>query len=165
MDILLYFIIFLLKIAENTLATLRTIFISNGKKWLGAILIFIISILWAISGSIVIINIGKDIFMLFIYSLGSFVGSYVGSFMEEKIALGNQLVICISEKELSENLRENGYIVTDIRGIGMESLKNILFIVISRKKRMELVNLITKFDPSSIVISEYTSIIYSGNQK
>lgn len=165
MNFFLYIIIFLLKIVENTLATLRTIFIANGKKMLGAVLIFVISILWAISGSIVIINIQKDLFMLFIYSLGSFVGSYVGSMVEEKIALGNQLVICISEKNLPDYLRDRGYIITYVKGIGLENSKNILFIIIRRKKRMELVNTIIEFDRSSIIISEGTNIMYGGYEK
>ena len=51
-----YLIIFLLKIVENTIATLRLIIVANGKKLLGAVLNFIMSIVWVISTSLVVQN-------------------------------------------------------------------------------------------------------------
>ena len=63
MIILIY--IFLSKIIENAIATLRLIVVSNGKKMLGAILNLIISVIWIISTSLVVVN--NDIFKMVIY--------------------------------------------------------------------------------------------------
>ena len=49
-------IIFLLKLIENALSTLRLILVANGKKIIGSVLMFIISIVWALSATYVVIK-------------------------------------------------------------------------------------------------------------
>ena len=48
MNILVYLAIFGFKIIEDALATLRLIVVSNGKKKLGAILQFVVTLIWII---------------------------------------------------------------------------------------------------------------------
>jgi uncharacterized protein YebE (UPF0316 family) len=141
---------------ENMLATLRLIVTSNGKKVLGAILLLLTSIVWLTSSSVAIVNL--DLKMVLAFSIGSFVGAYLGSFLEEKIALGNHLLFCISSKKLSTFLRNNGYIVTSLQGEGIENEKEILFIVIKRKKQKEVISLINSFDNKAIIVSNYINI-------
>ena len=114
MILLKYLIIFILKIIENSLATLRLILVSNGKKWLGAFLLFTTSIIWIVSSHIAIIDI--NISMVLIFSVGSLLGSYIGSILEEKMAIGNNMLICITQKQMSEILRQNCYIINKIKG-------------------------------------------------
>ena len=85
--------VFILKIMENALSTLRLILVSNGKKKIGAFLNGIISFIWIFSTSIVIININNDISKIFFFIMGAAIGSYLGSILEEKIALGNIIFI------------------------------------------------------------------------
>ena len=87
-----YLIIFLLKIVENTIATLRLIIVANGKKLLGAVLNFIMSIVWVISTSLVVQNF-KNILNVLFFSLGCFVGSYLGSLIETKIGIGSNMLL------------------------------------------------------------------------
>jgi uncharacterized protein YebE (UPF0316 family) len=141
---------------ENMLATLRLIVTSNGKKVLGAILLLLTSIVWLTSSSVAIVNL--DLKMVLAFSIGSFVGAYLGSFLEEKIALGNHLLFCISSKKLSTFLRNNGYIVTSLQGEGIENEKEILFIVIKRKRQKEVISLINSFDNKAIIVSNYINI-------
>jgi uncharacterized protein YebE (UPF0316 family) len=141
---------------ENMLATLRLIVTSNGKKVLGAILLLLTSIVWLTSSSVAIVNL--DLKMVLAFSIGSFVGAYLGSFLEEKIALGNHLLFCISSKKLSTFLRNNGYIVTSLQGEGIEKEKEILFIVIKRKRQKEVISLINSFDNKAIIVSNYINI-------
>lgn len=84
MKIITYILIFLFKVIENTLSTLRIIAISNRKKLLGAILQGVVSIVWVISTSLVVINIQKDPLKILAFTLGALVGSYTGSIIEEK---------------------------------------------------------------------------------
>lgn len=148
-----YLLIFFFKLLENTLSTLRLILVSNGKKILGSILLFLVSIVWIISSSIAIINLNIE--MILVFSIGSLVGSYIGSLIEEKLALGNNILICISNNQISDNLRKEGYIITEL-----ENHKNqqILFIIIQRKKQKELIKKIRLFDNKAVIVSEYTNI-------
>ena len=83
---MIYLYIFISKILENTLATLRIIVVANGKKKLGALLQGMVATLWILVIGIIVTNINKDIFKIICFITGSIVGSYTGSVLEEKIA-------------------------------------------------------------------------------
>ena len=146
---MVYFFIFILKVIENAIATLRLIVVANGKKFLGAFLNLIISLIWIISTTLVIINIEKDYFKIIAFALGSFFGSYIGGLIEEKIAIGSNMLFTITkkEKEIKNKLDElnyNSYILND----------DILVVMIERKKRKDVLNIIRSLDNESIIISE-----------
>ena len=77
--------IFISKIIENALSTLRLIVVANGKKILGAILQGIVALVWIFVTGIVIIDVNKDPIKIIIFCVGSIVGSYLGSLLEQKI--------------------------------------------------------------------------------
>ena len=154
-----YLIIFILKIIENSLATLRLILVSNGKKWLGAFLLFTTSIIWIVSSHIAIIDI--NISMVLIFSVGSLLGSYIGSILEEKMAIGNNMLICITQKQMSEILRQNGYIITKVEGYGKDSKKEVLFVILKTNQNKDLISLIRSLDQEVIIVSEHTNILYA----
>ena len=144
---MLYLAIFILKILENALGTLRLIIVSNGKKLEGAILNFILAITWIISNSLVVID--NDIYKILVFAFGSFIGSYVGSLLEEKIALGNNMLFVISKKYNQiknnlDNLKFDNYVIN----------KDMLIIMVSRKKGKELIDKILKIDNKAKIISE-----------
>lgn len=160
---ILYGMIFFSKVIENALGTLRLIVVANGKKLLGAILQFLIALVWVLVTGAVVVNIHKDPLKIIFFALGSFIGSYVGSFIEEKMALGSNMLMVIVKEDLSEmiveEIRKNGFQVTTIDGKGFYSKKKILMIVISRKDRRKLVNMIHKLDKNALIISEVAKTI------
>lgn len=143
---MIYIIIFLSKIVENAISTLRLIIVANGKKLLGAILNLIVAVIWVISTYLVVFDITSDYYKIFFFAFGSFVGSYIGSIMEEKIAIGSNMLYVISnyndiiKKELDSF---NSYILND----------NVLVIITSRKKRKNLLNVIRSIDNNCTIIS------------
>lgn len=81
---MIYILIFIFKFIENTLSTLRIIIIAKGKKLFGAILQTIITLVWAISAGLTIINYKNNYLKIITFCLGAGIGSYVGSLIEEK---------------------------------------------------------------------------------
>lgn len=79
-----YIIILILKILENTLSTYRIIIINKGRKLSGAILQAVITLFWISSTSLVIIDFNKEPIKVLFLVLGAFIGSYIGSLIEEK---------------------------------------------------------------------------------
>lgn len=141
-----YLFIFFSKIIENTLSTLRLIVVANGKKKLGAILNGIISFTWIFSTSIVIININKDILKIFFFCVGAIVGSYLGSVIEEKIALGNVILVCKVNRKYSNiicNKLNYKIIIND---------NDILSIYLPRKDIRKVYKTIKRIDESCFVI-------------
>ncbi len=144
-------IIFICKIIENILGTLRIIFISSHKKILGSIINSIIAILWLFSTLSVIKCITSAPQNVLAYLLGYFFGTYLGCYIEEKLALGTNMITCITtNNSLPTMLRKNGYLVTTIDGYGLEK-QNVLLIIISRKKVYKLTKLIKSVDKKSVI--------------
>lgn len=151
---LIYIAIFFSKILENALSTLRLIVVANGKKKLGALLQGIIALIWIFVTGIVIVDINKDLFKIIFFCLGSLTGSYLGSLIEEKIALGNNLLMCIINSKYEDKIKKklNNYQITTICEKNNEYI--ILFIILKRKEINKISNLIKTIDKNSILISE-----------
>ena len=153
MNIGLYFLIFIAKVIENGVATLRLIFVANGKKIIGAILQFTTALIWVLSTGIVVTNITSDPIKVIFFALGSLVGSYVGSIIEEKIALGDILINCVTnDKSLTNNIEKKGYPVYTIFDNKKET--NILLFIIPRRKKEDIVRLIKRYDKDAFIFSE-----------
>lgn len=156
---LIYLAIFFCKIIENAIGTLRLIVVSNGKKKLGAILQGIVAIVWVLGTGIVIVDINKDIFKIVIFVIGSIVGSYLGSIIEEKIALGSNMLICIT-KEKFENIIKNK--LTNYKTTTLCEKNNkysILLIVLKRKEITKISKTLKEIDKEIIIISEKAKTI------
>lgn len=151
---MLYLAIFFSKIIENALATLRLIVVANGKKKLGAFLQGLIALIWIFVTGIVITNINKDILKIIFFCLGSIVGSFLGSVIEEKLALGNNILMCVTKEKYESQIKEilNGYQITTIRE--KDDKYSILFIFLKRKETANISKIIKKIDKESILISE-----------
>jgi uncharacterized protein YebE (UPF0316 family) len=169
MNIALYIIIFLSKVFENALGTLRLIVVANGKKGLGAILQGIIGLVWVVITGVVVVGITQDPFKVVAFALGSGVGSYLGSLIEQKMALGSNMLIAIVDNELgniiSEKIRNDGYAVTALDGKGKDKHRSVLMIVVVRKKRHNVVNIIKDIDSEAMIVSEVARPILGGYHK
>jgi uncharacterized protein YebE (UPF0316 family) len=153
-NMLVYLLIFISKIIENAVSTLRLIVVSNGKKKLGALLQGIVALVWIFVTGIVIIDVNKDPIKIIIFCIGSIVGSYLGSVLEEKIAMGTNMLVCVVKEvhEMSIKEKLNNYQIITL----CEKDKNysILFIVMKRKETNKISNLIKDIDDNAIIISE-----------
>ncbi|MDO4962739.1 MAG: DUF5698 domain-containing protein [bacterium] len=155
----IYISIFLSKIIENTLATLRLIVVANGKKKLGAILQGVVAIVWIFVTGIVIIDINKDPLKIVFFCLGTIIGSYLGSLIEEKIALGNILLMCVTKNKFEQTIKDklNNLKITTI------SEKNdkysVLLIFLKRKEIANISKIIKDIDNNSTLISQKAKYI------
>lgn len=172
MTIVIYIIIFVAKTIELALGTLRLIVVANGKKMLGAILQGIIALVWVCITGMVVVDITTVPLKIVVFALGSAFGSYIGSLMEEKMALGTNMLMAIIDKNLEQpitsTIRNEGFAVTVIEGKGKEKERTILMIMVARRKMRKIVNIIEGIDYEAMIISENASTInggYSKNEK
>ncbi len=162
----LYIIIFLSKVVENMLATLRIIVVANGKKLLGAILQGLVALVWVCITGVVVTNILENPFKIIAFALGSMVGSYLGGVLEEKIAIGKKLLLIIinnnNEEKIVKKIRENNFAVTSTIGKGKDNNKAILFSMIPRKQIKNIIKIIKSIDTDALIISQNAFNIYGG---
>ncbi|MEI3529694.1 MAG: DUF5698 domain-containing protein [Bacilli bacterium] len=155
MDFTTYFLIFVLKIIETTLGTLRLIVVANGKKWFGAILQGVIAVIWVLSAGIVIVNINDDPLKIVFFALGSLVGSYIGSLIEEKIALGSSMITAIIDEKkaqlITRTLRKQKYII-NTNYINNDKTKTII-IMVHRKRIQRVAKIIKTIDNKAIIVA------------
>ena len=156
---MIYILIFISKVIENALSTLSLIVVANGKKKMGAILQGLITLVWIFSISITIVDINKDILKIVFFSLGSLVGSYLGSIIEEKVALGSNILICITKEIYENNIKDKlkKYQITTI--CEKDNTYSILLILLKRKEINKISRIIKKIDKKSILISEKAKAI------
>ena len=169
MQIVIYFTIFISKVIENSLATLRLIVVANGKKLLGAFLQFAIALVWVIVTGMVVVNLTKDPLKIIFFALGSFVGSYCGSLIEEKLAMGDSMLIGITKKDnediLTSAIRDLGFAVTVLEGNGFKQTSSVLMIFVPRKKRNTVTRMIKIIDHKSMIVTEKLGIVHGGYTK
>jgi len=143
-----YLFIFFARIADVSLSTMRTLMIVRGQRVYAALIgFFEVNIyIWALGK--IFANLDNPLNII-IYAAGFSTGNIVGSFIEEKLAVGTLTVQVITMKsplELTEKLRCCGYGVTVIEGQGREGIRYILQIILQRKLIPQLRKMIDEWD-------------------
>ena len=161
MSVAIYAGIFICKIIEDALSTLRIIVVANGKKVAGAILQFIIALIWVVVTGTVITNIQEDPWKILFFALGSLVGSYIGSYIEEKIALGTNVFMVEVEEgvvsQLIKKIKKQKFKVNSVKG--SKEGKVLLMITSPRKKTNDVTKIIRSFDEEAVIISEKVKVV------
>ena len=153
--------IFLLRLLDQTLGTLRILYVNKGKPLFGAILGFIESAIWIVAISQVIQDL-NDPFLIFGYALGFAAGTIMGSYIENTIAIGDIVVRIFVPKDsdsekVAKELRINGLGVTIINGEGMQGEVTIAWCVTPRKRLKEVMRIISEITPDAYVTTEPTN--------
>jgi len=144
-------LIFLSRVIDVTMDTLRIVFVSRGNKIVAPILGFFEILIWLIAITRIMENL--DNFATYIaYALGFAVGNYVGLCLEEKLAIGTQLIRIITVSDSSRlinNLREKKFGVTAIDAEGKNGLVHIIFVITRRKVVHQVIGILNHFNPKA----------------
>lgn len=160
-----YLFIFFARVADVTLATIRTLMVVQGRRVQAALIGFFEVSIYVTALSRVVSGL-DDPLKLLSYALGFACGNYFGITIENKIALGNlaaQIILKTSEnKELIELLREKGFGVTVIEGQGLEGTREILNVAINRKELENLKKLVYEYDKNAFITVNNINPISGG---
>lgn len=163
---MLYVLIFLAKIVEVSLMTLRTVLITRGEKVVGSIIGFFEVIIWLYLVSTVLVGISEDPIKMVVYALGFSVGNYVGSFLEEKLAIGLLTIsIVASAKDaviIAEKLRKDNLGVTLVEAEGINEKKKMIVVHVKRKRKKEVIKLIEDTNTKAVISIADTKTVYGG---
>ncbi len=154
------------KMIEVAIATLRVILISKGYRTFGTILSLFEITLWVVMASNVLNGLADAPIKGIVYGIGFAMGVYLGSYLENKIALGKVLIETIVSKENSDAmtavLRDKGYAVTTVEARGRDSEKTVLKIFANRRGKDEIVKLIHDKDGTAMIIANDISTLHGG---
>ena len=126
------------KIIEISIQSLKTCMMVKGQRLKAAGLGFLECTIWGLVISTIIGTLGDNLFLLLFYCIGYAAGLFLGSTIENKIALGTSNLELIAGDESTEQitayLRENNRGYTVFEGHGSTDKMNMIFIVLSRRE-------------------------------
>jgi len=150
---LLAAVIFLARVVDVSLGTLRTILIVRGYRLPAAAIGFCEVLLWLLAAAQVLRHLDHW-YLAAAYAAGFATGNYVGIWLEGKLALGLDLVRAISSDRavrLAPALRTAGHSVIELEGRGGDSDPvEVLYLVARRRQLPQLMELIRRTDPGAI---------------
>lgn len=157
--------IFLVRILDVSLGTLRTIITIKGKAIVASVVGFVEVFVWFLIVREALNTESTSIWIAISYSLGFATGTYIGSIISNKFIKGNFGIQIITEDySIVEVIRKNGYGVSvlDVEGHDKESEKFMLLIEITNDKLRNLRSLIKKLDPNAFIIVTETKYVQNG---
>lgn len=154
--VLLPLFIFLARIMDVSLGTLRIIFVTKGMRKVAPLFGFFEVLIWLIAISRIMQNL--DNWVCYIaYAAGFATGNYVGMYLEEKLAIGHEMIRVITRRDaagLINDLREKGYGVTSVRAEGIEGEVAVIYIIVRRSMIKEVLDLINLHNPRALYTVE-----------
>ena len=157
--------IFLVRILDVSLGTIRTIITVKGKNLIASIIGFIEILIWFLIAKEAINTNDNSIYIAISYSLGFATGTYLGGIISSYIIKTNFKVQIISNKWniLSNTLRNNNYAVTilDIKGLN-ENENKMMILEIPGNKLVNLKSIITKIDNNAFITISETKYVFNG---
>jgi len=153
---LLPLLIFLARTCDVTLATLRNIFIARNIKKIVPFLGFFEVLIWLVAVSQTINNL-HNIACYIGFAGGYSMGIYVGIAIEEKLALGKQVVRIITNQDPSKlinALYDAKMGVTVIEGQGVKGPVKVIFTTLKRKDVSFVDDLIKQHTPNAFYTIE-----------
>jgi uncharacterized protein YebE (UPF0316 family) len=156
--------IFLARICDVSLDTLRIIYVSRGLKLLAALIGFFEVLIWLIAISQIISNLSNPVLYI-AYACGFAMGNYIGILIEEKMAIGTVVIRIITQKDatqLIEVLKTDGYGVTHADAQGALGPVKIIFTIVKRKDISSVLEIIRKFNPQAFYTIEDIRSVRQG---
>jgi uncharacterized protein YebE (UPF0316 family) len=148
--------IFLARICDVSIGTMRIIYVSKGKRNIAPFLGFFEVLIWIIAISKIMQNL--DNYVNYVaYAAGFATGNFVGMIIEEKLAMGIQMIRVFANergKELVEKLNSKGYGATVIEAHGARKEVWLIYTIVQRHELAKVVEIINNFNPKAFYTVE-----------
>ncbi len=145
--------IIMARITDVSIGTVRTICVVRGYRAIAAGLGFFEVVVWVLAVS----GILKEITILKVlsYGMGFALGNAVGMIIENRLALGNQLIMVISRGRahaVSFALRLADFIVTDVAAQGGRGESAMSFAIVPRRRAKDVVRIARTVDENVVIV-------------
>ncbi|WP_243544020.1 DUF2179 domain-containing protein [Pseudodesulfovibrio tunisiensis] len=149
-------VIFLGRIADVSLGTLRIIFVSKGEKNIAPLIGFVEIFIWVVIIAQVFSR-ANDMFSYLSYAAGYAVGTYIGLHLEAKIGFGFIKYRVFTIKNglaLIAALNKHGFGSTLVHGKGSTVEIDIVEAVVRRKDMKPVEDIVMDFDSKAFCVVE-----------
>ncbi len=149
-------LIFVLRVGDMSLDTLRVLYVMRGRKGFAWILGFCQAAIFVTAIATVLNNLTNPLNVIG-YAAGFATGNVVGMLIEEWLAIGNIHLRIISSRRgtaIAEKLREEGYAVTEIAARGKDGMVTVLNCSVWRKNVNRVRRLTDEVDAEAFITAE-----------
>jgi uncharacterized protein YebE (UPF0316 family) len=144
-------LIFFARICDVSIGTMRIIFVSKGKKNIAPFLGFFEVLIWIIAVSKIMQNL--DHYVNYVaYAAGFATGNFVGMLIEERLAVGIQLIRVITNRQGNELVRllsVEGFGATLVNAHGARENVDMIYTIVQRNDLKKVLEVITAFNPKA----------------
>lgn len=154
--ILLPFLIFIARIGDVSINTVRIIYVLGGRKMTATLLGFFESLIWLMAIRQIFQHMDNWICYV-AYPAGFATGILVGMIIEERIAYGKVIVRIITRKDVAELIRylsQYDFRYTHVNAIGPDGHENLVFTVLEREGLEDLLGKLKGILPTAFFTVE-----------
>ena len=158
------FLIFVARIVDVTIGTVRIVMVSKGQKFWAPLLGFFEVLIWLLAISRIFENLDNWV-CYFAYGGGFATGNYIGLIVEEKLALGIVKIQIITRKtadKLINKLIDAGYGITHQNAKGGTENVSIIYSIIKRTEVPRMVERIKNYNPNAFYSIEDVRFVNQG---
>jgi uncharacterized protein YebE (UPF0316 family) len=166
---LLPVVIFFARVVDVSIGTVRLICVTRGHRWLAVVLAFFEVSIWVFAISRVLAHLDRWENLL-AFAAGFAAGNAVGMWIEDRLALGAQILSFISRgpaHAVAERLRFADLSVTTLTGSGRDGPVSIATTVVPRRTTPAVIRMAREVDPDAVVtvedVRQTSAIGHSGN--
>lgn len=159
--------IFLARMVDVSIGTVRTIMMVKGKKYVASILAFFEVLVWFLVAKEALVNVSDSLWIAIAYSGGYASGTFVGSVVTNKFINSNIAIEATTSSDNSElinRLRSEGYgvSVVSLKKSKDEANRDLLFIKVRNKSLRKVIDLIKEYEPKSFIVTSETRYVQNG---
>ena len=162
--VILPVLIFLARITDVSIGTLRLIFVSRGMKYLAPVAGFFEVLIWILAMGQIMRNLSNPICYL-AYAGGFATGNFIGIQIAEKLSLGMVMIRVITPTKVAgftEDLKSRNYGVTSLDGRGATGPVQVVFTIVPRRQVDTVIELIKKSNPHAFYSIEDVDFVERG---
>lgn len=152
-------VIFLLRIADVAIGTLRIGFLVRGRPRVAGALSFLESLVWLTAAAQVLANLDSPVKFV-AYAGGYAAGTMLGVQVERWVAVGDVLMRVVAPVDgpsATQALRDAGYVVTEMNASGRDGQVSVAFSVLPRRRVADAMRLVRQAAPDAFVAFEGTN--------
>jgi uncharacterized protein YebE (UPF0316 family) len=150
-------LIFLLRVVDVSLGTMRTIAVIQGRIQISVLLGFFEILIWITAISHVMANLSATPLLLLAYAGGFATGNATGIILERKFALGRVMIRLVSAgagEEIKHGWQKRGARVVIVIGQGHSGAESVLYCACSRRQARDYVALARAIDSQALATIE-----------
>ncbi|MFY9800536.1 MAG: DUF5698 domain-containing protein [Methanoregula sp.] len=163
--VILPLLIFLARICDVSMETIRVIYISKGIKYLAPIIAFFEIVIWLLAMEVVMRDL-TNIANFLAFAFGFAMGTYIGLVIEEKLSIGMVIMRIVTTEESNDEIvsfmQSENYGITTLDAKGSRGNVRIILSLVNRTDVARITERIRSTNPHAFFSIEDVRYVNEG---